>query len=316
MKKQSLTIYLSFLFLFLTVTSAQAKKLYIVTTTTDIASITKEIGGDFVSVDSIAKGSQDPHYIQAKPSYMVKLNRADLLIYQGLQLEIGWLHLLIKGARNSKVGPLQPGHLDLSSVIQPLEIPLGDLDRSMGHVHPQGNPHYNLSPSNAIKMANAITDQLILLDQDNEITYRKNLNEFVLKVNDRLSNWKSRLNKILNKKVVVFHRTWIYLFSEFGINQLGTIEKLPGVPPTPMHLAKIKNLIEQNNVRVIIQASYYDSEFSNLLSEKTGAKTVVLPAFVGGVSEDTNYFSTIEYIVTELENAFSSLVTIYSIVDR
>ena len=306
MKKQSLTIYLSFLFLFLTVTSAQAKKLYIVTTTTDIASITKEIGGDFVSVDSIAKGSQDPHYIQAKPSYMVKLNRADLLIYQGLQLEIGWLHLLIKGARNSKVGPLQPGHLDLSSVIQPLEIPLGDLDRSMGHVHPQGNPHYNLSPSNAIKMANAITDQLILLDQDNEITYRKNLNEFVLKANDRLSNWKSRLNKILNKKVVVFHRTWIYLFAEFGINQLGTIEKLPGVPPTPMHLAKIKNLIEQNNVRVIIQASYYDSEFSNLLSEKTGAKTVVLPAFVGGVPEATSYFSTIEYIVTELENAFSN----------
>ncbi len=259
-----------------------------------------------MSVDSIAKGSQDPHYIQAKPSYMVKLNRADLLIYQGLQLEIGWLHLLIKGARNSKVGPLQPGHLDLSSVIQPLEIPLGNLDRSMGHVHPQGNPHYNLSPSNAIKMANAITDQLILLDQDNEMTYRKNLNEFVLSINDRLSNWKSSLNKISNKKVVVFHRTWIYLFAEFGINQLGTIEKLPGVPPTPMHLAKIKNLIEQNNVRVIIQASYYDSEFSNLLSEKTGAKTVVLPAFVGGVPEATSYFSTIEYIVTELENAFSN----------
>ena len=306
MKKQSLTIYLSFLFLFLTVTSAQAKKLYIVTTTTDIASITKEIGGDFVSVDSIAKGSQDPHYIQAKPSYMVKLNRADLLIYQGLQLEIGWLHLLIKGARNSKVGPLQPGHLDLSSVIQPLEIPLGDLDRSMGHVHPQGNPHYNLSPSNAIKMANAITDQLILLDQDNEMTYRKNLNEFVLKVNDRLSNWKSRLNKILNKKVVVFHRTWIYLFAEFGINQLGTIEKLPGVPPTPMHLAKIKNLIEQNNVRVIIQAVHYDSKFPDLLSSKTGVKTVILPAFVGGVLEATNYLSTMEYIVTKLENAFSN----------
>ena len=306
MKKQSLTIYLSFLFLFLTVTSAQAKKLYIVTTTTDIASITKEIGGDFVSVDSIAKGSQDPHYIQAKPSYMVKLNRADLLIYQGLQLEIGWLHLLIKGARNSKVGPLQPGHLDLSSVIQPLEIPLGDLDRSMGHVHPQGNPHYNLSPSNAIKMANAITDQLILLDQDNEITYRKNLDQFVLKVNDRLSNWKSRLNKILNKKVVVFHRTWIYLFAEFGINQLGTIEKLPGVPPTPMHLAKIKNLIEQNNVRVIIQAVHYDSKFPDLLSSKTGVKTVVLPAFVGGVPEATSYFSTMEYIVTKLENAFSN----------
>jgi len=306
MKKKSLTIYLSFLFLFLTVTSVQAKKIYIVTTTTDIASITREIGGDFISVDSIAKGGQDPHYIQAKPSYMVKLNRADLLLYQGLQLEIGWLNFLIEGARNPNVRPLQPGHLDLSSVIQPLEIPLGDLDRSMGHVHPQGNPHYNLSPSNAIKMANAITDQLILLDQDNEITYRKNLNEFVLKVNDRLSNWKSRLNKILNKKVVVFHRTWIYLFTEFGIDQIGTIEKLPGVPPTPMHLAKIKNLIEQNNVRVIIQASYYDSEFSNLLSEKTGAKTVVLPAFVGGVSEATNYFSTIEYIVTELENAFSN----------
>ena len=306
MKKQSLTIYLSFLFLFLTVTSAQAKKLYIVTTTTDIASITKEIGGDFVSVDSIAKGSQDPHYIQAKPSYMVKLNRADLLIYQGLQLEIAWLHLLIKGARNSKVGPLQPGHLDLSSVIQPLEIPLGDLDRSMGHVHPQGNPHYNLSPSNAIKMANAITDQLILLDQDNEITYRKNLNEFVLKVNDRLSNWKSRLNKILNKKVVVFHRTWIYLFTEFGIDQIGTIEKLPGVPPTPMHLAKIKNLIEQNNVRVIIQAVHYDSKFPDLLSSKTGVKTVILPAFVGGVPEATNYLSTMEYIVTKLENAFSN----------
>ena len=306
MKKKSLTIYLAFLVLFLTVTSVQAKNINIITTTTDIASITREIGGDFVSVESIAKGHQDPHYIQAKPSYMVKLNRADLLIYQGLQLEIEWLSFLIEGARNPKVRPLQPGHLDLSSVIQPLEIPLGDLDRSMGHVHPQGNPHYNLSPSNAIKMANAITDQLILLDQDNKLAYRNNLNEFVLKLNDRLIIWKSRLNKISNKKVVVFHRTWIYLFTEFGIDQIGTIEKLPGVPPTPMHLAKIKKLIEQNNVRVIIQASYYHSEFSNLLSEKTGAKKVILPAFVGGVSEATNYFSTIEYIVAELENAFSS----------
>ena len=177
----------------------------------------------------------------------------------------------------------------------------------MGHVHPQGNPHYNLSPSNAIKMANAIADKLSLLDQENEIVYRKNLDQFVLDMNDSLSNWKSRLNKISKKKVIVFHRTWIYLFTEFGIDQIGTIEKLPGVPPTPMHLAKIKNLIEQNNVRVIIQASYYHSEFSNLLSEKTGVKTVVLPAFVGGVSEATNYFSTIEHIVTELENAFSKL---------
>lgn len=306
MKKKSLTIYLSFLFLFLTVTSVQAKKINIVTTTTDIASITREIGGNFVSVDSIAKGGQDPHYIQAKPSYMVKLNRADLLIYQGLQLEIEWLSFLIEGARNPKVRPLQPGHLDLSSVIEPLEIPVGDLDRSMGHVHPQGNPHYNLSPSNAIKMANAIADKLSLLDQENEIVYRKNLDQFVLNINDRLSNWKSRLNKISNKKVIVFHRTWIYLFIEFGIDQIGTIEKLPGVPPTPMHLAKIKNLIEQNNVRVIIQAIHYDSEFPNLLSSKTGVKTVVLPAFVGGVPEATSYFSTMEYIVTKLENAFSN----------
>ena len=305
MKKQSLTINLSFLFFFLIVTSVQAKKLNIVTTTTDIASITREIGGDFISVDSIAKGPQDAHFIPAKPSYMVKLNRADLLIYQGFQLEIEWLSFLIEGARNPKVRPLQPGHLDLSSVIQALEIPLG-LDRSMGHIHAQGNPHYNLSPSNGIKMANAITDQLILLDQDNEIAYRNNLNEFVLKVNNRLANWKSRLNKFSNKKVVVFHRTWIYLFNEFGIDQIGTIEKFPGIPPTPMHLAKIKNLIEQNNVRVIIQASYYYSKFPNLLSEKTGAKKIVLPAFVGGVAEATNYFSTIEYIVTELENVFSN----------
>ena len=306
MKKQPLTIYLSFLFIFLTVTSVQAKKLYIVTTTTDIASITREIGGDFISVDSIAKGPQDAHYIPAKPSYMVKLNRADLLIYQGLQLEIEWLSFLIEGARNPKVRSLQPGHLDLSSVIQPLEIPLGDLDRSMGHIHTQGNPHYNLSPSNAIKMANAITGQLILLDQDNEIAYQNNLNEFVLKINNRLANWKSRLNNISNKKVVVFHRTWTYFLNEFGIDQIGTIERLPGIPPTPMHLAKIKNLIEQNNVRVIIQAVHYDSKFPDLLSSKTEVKTVVLPAFVGGVPEATNYLSTMEYIVTKLENVFSN----------
>ena len=155
-------------------------------------------------------------------------------------------------------------------------------------------------------MANAIADKLSLLDQENEITYRKNLDQFVLNINDRLSNWKSRLNKISNKKVIVFHRTWIYLFAEFGINQLGAIEKLPGVPPTPMHLAKVKNLIEQNDVRVIIQASYYDSKFPDLLSSKTGVKTVILPAFVGGVPEATSYLSTMEYVVTELENAFSS----------
>lgn len=280
-------------------------QLNVVTTTEDIASLVRVVGSEWVNVKSLSRGYQDTHFVQAKPSLMVILHQADLLIYQGMELEVGWLPLLIRGARNPKVFLGQPGNLDLSLSIDPIEVPQGTLDRSMGDVHIFGNPHYNLGPRNIKSMLFLIADHLSELDPAHEAQFKSNRNTFLKKFNARLVGWKQRMAPFKGRKVVTFHRTWSYFLQEFGMHYIGTLEPVPGIQPSPAHLIRLSHLMKTENVRLIIQASYYRDKFAKLLADKTGAQVLSLPPGVGGVPEADDTIRLFDYLVNKISKALS-----------
>lgn len=282
-------------------------KINVVTTTEDIASIVREVGGNLVTVNTIARGFQDPHVIEAKPSYMLKVNRADLLAYQGLELEVGWLPMLIQGGRNKKVMPGQLGHLDVSQAITPLDIPTGELDRSMGDVHPQGNPHYHLNPENGLLMADIIADRLARLDPANADAYKINFKNFRKRLEEKIAQWKKRMEKFHNLKVITYHATWNYFLDFFAIESVGTIENKPGIPPSGKHISELAKVMKQTNTRIILQANFFKKEYSDLLASKTQGDVVVLPVSVGGVEEAGDYFALFEVLINKLEKTLKTI---------
>lgn len=287
-------------------TSLAHAKLNVVSSTSEIASITKEIGEDKIDVSSIARGYQDPHYIQAKPSFMVKVNRADLLIYRGLELETGWLPLLIEGSRNPKIFPGQPGHLDLSKAIAPLEIPPQEVDRTMGDVHPLGNPHYHLDPYNGILMAQLITEKLASLDPKHAGLFESNHKRFLLRLQAKINEWKNILDKFKGMEVVTYHKTWSYFLNRFGIKSVADIEIRPGIAPSPKHVARVMDMMTRKNIRVILMANFNDSKDANLVAEKTKSRIVSLPESVGGEPEVIDYISLFDFLVSRLHQALNN----------
>ncbi len=241
---------------------AVASKLNIVTTLPSLASVTESIGGEYVKVYSITRGAQDAHYVEAKPSYIIKLNKADLLIYSGLELEIGWLPLLIQGARNNKVTVGSKGNLNAVSAIPHehiLEKPHGEVDRSMGDVHPGGNPHYLLNPNNAILVANLIAERIKILDPEHKEQYDQNLSKFTELLKDKITEWDDKASYLQNRDIVCYHVHWSYLLDWLKLNQKGYIELRPGIPPTPKHKQEIISVIKENQIEVIIVSSWKSS---------------------------------------------------------
>ncbi|MBI5428292.1 MAG: zinc ABC transporter substrate-binding protein [Nitrospinae bacterium] len=275
------------------------------TTTEDIASLVKEVGGNSVSATSIAKGYQDPHYVEAKPSYMLKINRADLLIYIGMELEIGYLPLLIEGGRNPNIRLGQPGLLDLSSSIAPIEIPVGEVDRSMGDIHPYGNPHYHLDPANGPLMAGLIADRLSLLDPDNSAQYKTNLESFRKRMESKLKEWSARMEKFKGTRIVTYHLLWSYFMKRFGLEYAGVVENKAGISPSPKHLLELADTMKRQKIKLILTNNYTDPNFPNLLKEKTGAGVLVLPGSVGGVPEAKDYIGLFDYLIAKVEQALS-----------
>ena len=300
-----LKITFTFFLIFLTSPNMALAELNVIATTEDIAAIAKEVGGDLITVKAISRGYQDPHVIEAKPSHMLKVNRADLLVYQGLELEVGWLPLLIQGGRNKKVMPGQLGHLDISQAITPLEVPIGELDRSMGDVHPQGNPHYHLNPENGLLMADIIANRLIRLDPANSGAYKINLQNFRNRLEKKIAQWKVRMKKFQNLKVITYHATWKYFLDFFAIESVGTIENKPGIPPSGKHISELAKVMKQTNTRVILQASYFEKEYSDLLAGKTQSEVAVLPVSVGGVKEAQNYIALFDFLINKFEQHLS-----------
>ena len=281
----------------------------VVTSLPDFAAITKEIGGDKVEVKSIGKGYQDPHFVDAKPIFIRDLNRADLLIYQGLDLEIGWLPVLITGSRNSKItGLSSPGRLDASTLITNiLEVPTTKIDRSMGDIHPFGNPHYLLDPRNGILVAKGIAERLGQIDTENASFYEANFKQFADRLIKKISEWEAQLAPFKGTKIVAYHKSWNYFANWAGFDEVEWIEPKPGIPPTPSHVAELIESMKNENVKLVIAESYYPQKTARIIAEKTGTEFLVLPSSVGAREGIDTYMELFDTIVNDLTGALSKV---------
>ena len=241
--------------------------LRVVTTTTDLADIASAIGGEHASVESICAGEQDPHYVQARPSYMVKLSRADLLVHVGLDLEIAWLPSLVRGARNPSINPGKPGNLDASTAVTPLDVPGGPIDRSQGDIHPRGNPHYWLDPDNGKKIAAAIAQRMAGLAPKHAAYFGTRLARWTASVDAAIARWTTRMASLRGAEVVSYHATFNYFHDRFGLEPVGYVEEKPGIPPAPAHLARLITKMKRDQIGVIFHENYYDDATSKLSRE-------------------------------------------------
>lgn len=284
---------------------AWAGPLRVVTTTEDLAAIAREVGGPLVEVKSLTRGSQDPHFLEARPSLMLKTSRADLFIQVGLGLEVGWAPALLVGARNPAIQPGASGYLDAARNIEPLEIPLGPVDRSQGDVHPFGNPHYWLDPENGKIIAQNIAPSLMALLPNQSQIIVQNQKEFVQKLDDAITRWKARMKPYEGAKVITYHKSWTYFARRFGLDVVGYVEPKPGIPPSPAHINQLITLMKQEKVRLIIMEPYFSRSIPDLLSRETRAKVLVLPPSVGGAEGIKTYFDLFDYLIGQLTTAFS-----------
>ncbi len=282
---------------------AMAKQLNVVTTLPDFKSIAQYIGGDKIKVDSLSNGYQDPHFVDPKPSYIIKLQKADLFIENGLELEIGWADQLVKSSRNTNIFKGNEGYLFAGNGITVLEIPTGKIDRSMGDIHPAGNPHYTLDPLNGKIIAKNIADKLSLLDPDNAPYYSANLTKFNTEMDADVASWQAKLTPYKGTKIVTYHNTWKYFTDRFGFVVVEHVEPKAGVPPTAEHLTKLIATIKREKIKLIIVDTYYDRSIPDRVAKETGAKVLVLPTYVGAAPQTGSYFSLFDYDVNQIINA-------------
>jgi len=279
-----------------------AKKIRVVTTIPDLADITRQVGGDLVDVSSLATGVEDVHAVPMKPSYAVVLNRADVVILMGLEMEHAFLPALLEASRNPKIQRDQPAYIDCSVYVTPLEVPTR-LDRSLGDIHPMGNPHYNLDPGNGKNIVRAIVEVLSRNYPEHAATFKKNGEAYNAKLDEAIARWQREAAPLKGKKFVTYHPDLIYFAERFGMVQFGTIEIRPGIDPTPAHVADLIERMRQSKVDLVIRELHYPAGLASTVAQSTGAKLVELPAMVRGVPEAKDYISFVDYNVRTLVNA-------------
>jgi zinc/manganese transport system substrate-binding protein len=282
--------------------SAQ-NKLTVITTTEDLASIGREIGGDHISIEALARGYQDPHFVEAKPSFILKLQKADVLVAVGRELEIGWLPPLIQQSRNSKIQPGSPGYLDASLAATILEIPTGAITRAMGDVHPLGNPHYWMDPENGKRIGKEIADKLSEIRPNDRAYFQQRLADFAARVDAAEKRWLAQMAPYKGTKVVTYHRSFPNFAERFGLDIVGYVEPKPGIPPTPQHTLDLINEMKRQNVKIILVEPYFDLKTPNAIGRDTGAQVLVMPPSVGGTKEVTDYFKLFDYDINLLIEA-------------
>jgi zinc/manganese transport system substrate-binding protein len=275
----------------------------VVTTTQDLESIAREVGGDKVTVDSLAKGYQDPHFVEPKPSFILKLHAADLLIAVGRELEIGWLPPLVNQARNPRIAPNGDRYLDASLTAKILEIPTGQITRAMGDVHPAGNPHYWLGPDNGRRIAQAIQKKFSEISPADASYFAQRYADFDRRLTEAEKRWQATMASYKGIKVVTYHRSWPNFTDTFGLNVVGYVEPKPGIPPSPSHTLELIQEMKRQDVKIIIIEPYFDSKTPNAIGRETGAQVIVLAPSVGGVKEVTDYFKLFDYDVNLIVNA-------------
>jgi zinc/manganese transport system substrate-binding protein len=283
-----------------------ASKLKVVTATTDMAALAEEVGGDRVEVVSIARGYQDPHFVEAKPSFLLLLRRADLLILVGLQLEIGWLPPLITQSGNPRIQVDAPGYLDASQFAEILEKPTGIVTRAMGDVHPLGNPHYWLDPENGRRIARGIQTKLAEMRPGDAAYFEERFKSFSQRLDQAEKGWDEAMKPFRGRMVVTYHRSWPNFAKRFGLNVVDYVEPRPGIPPSPSHTIALIQMMKRDNVKVILVEPYFDLKTPNSVARETGALVVVGLPSVGGEKEVTDYFKLFDYDINLLTKAFKS----------
>ena len=278
-------------------------QLKVVTSTTDLYDIAKAVGGEKVTATHIGEGYQDPHFIEAKPSFVLQLRNADVWAFVGLDLEIGWMPLLLQGARNAKLDPGKPGYVDASRVISVLDIGRGNIDRSQGDVHPLGNPHYWLDPENGRRIAALFRETFTTLDPKNAAVYAANEKAFTQRLDAAERTWQADIAKIKGQPVVAWHTSWRYFAEYTGMNIVGFMEPKPGVPPSPAHLAGLIQTMKQTGAKVIVMEPFYDKKTADFVASKTGAKVLVLPPSVGGAKGLDDYIDLMTNDIHQLATA-------------
>jgi len=277
--------------------SAQAAGLKVVTSTEDLAALSREVGGDKISVESIAKGYQDPHFVEAKPSFILKLHSADLLVVVGRELEIGWLPPLLQQSRNEKIQPGSRGYLDASLTVRILDIPQGQITRAMGDVHPMGNPHYWLDPDNGRRIAQAILTKLSELQPADAPFFAQRFADFDKRLGAAEKGWDVVMGPYKGTKVVTYHRSWPNFVERFGLDVIGYVEPKPGIPPSPQHTIDLIGEMKKLKVTIILVEPYFDLKTPQSVARETGGQVVVLSPSVGGVKEAPDYIQLFNYNV-------------------
>jgi len=278
----------------------------VVTSLQDFASITDAVGGKRVETFALAKGYQDPHFVEPKPSFVLKLSKADLLIVAGLELEVGYLPPLIDQSRNEKIRPGAAGYLDASNGCDILERPTGTVTRAMGDVHPYGNPHYWLDPENGRIIARAIAGKLSQLDPSGAAEYQSNLAAFEAKLTESAKRWDAALAPYSGTELVTYHTSWPNFLKRFKLVAAGYIEPKPGIPPSPAHTVELINMMIEKKIPVILMEPYFDQKTPKAVSEKTGATLLTFIPSVGGVPEAKDYISLFDYDVKLLADALAA----------
>jgi len=279
--------------------SQATAQLRVVATTPDLASVAREVGGDRVNVVALAKPTEDPHFVDAKPSFIVTLNRADALIEGGAELELGWLPPLMENARNTKIAAGAPGHIVASEGIRLLEIPTS-FDRSKGDIHSLGNPHFMVDPVSAKIVARNIANHFAQLDPKNAATYQSNLARFNATIDTKLADWQKQLAPYRGAKIVTYHRDFIYLAQRFGFTIVDELEPKPGIAPSPAHLAQVIGEMKRDNVKVILVQPFQNRKTAETVARQTGASVLDTPQQPGAVSNTTTYFAMVDNIVRAL----------------
>jgi ABC-type Zn uptake system ZnuABC Zn-binding protein ZnuA len=283
--------------------STALAQMRVVTTTEDLASIAREVGGDRIRVTAIAKGYQDPHYVDPKPSFILEVNRAELLILVGRELELGWLPSLLTSGRNTRVQPGAAGYLDASLNVKILEIPTGQLTRAMGDVHAQGNPHYWLDPGNGRQIAQAIRDRLTQLRPADQAYFQQRYADFDARLATAEARWDAAMKPYYGTKVVTYHRSWPNFMARFKLDVMGYVEPKPGIPPSPAHTIALIGEMKRLGVKVIIVEPYFDKKTAQSITNQVGGLVLELAPSTGGVAGTDTYIALFDYNVRMLVDA-------------
>jgi ABC-type Zn uptake system ZnuABC Zn-binding protein ZnuA len=287
---------------------AVAAPIKVVTTTEDLAALVREVGGDKVTVEAMAKGYQDPHFVEPKPSFIIKLHDADLLVAIGRELEMGWLPPLLTQSRNARIQPGSPGYLDASIGVRILDLPTGQITRAMGDVHAQGNPHYWLDPDNGRVMATSIAAALSRISPGDQAYFDGRAADFDRRLTEAQKRWAAAMAPYKGTKVVTYHRSWPNFTERFGLDVVGYVEPKPGIPPSPSHTLELMAEMKRQQVKVILVEPYFDLKTPEAVARGVGGKVLVLTPSVGGVKDATDYIKLFDYNVNLLTTTFKQVL--------